>query len=401
MRPLINAAVLLALWACLTGAVSAASQPSPGAHSAAEVEFFETRIRPVLVEQCYKCHNSRSKADGELAVDSRQGLLAGGEGGAVIVPGKPAESRLLPILRHEVEGKKMPKKSGKLDAHVIADFEHWISIGAPDPRDEPPTAQELERSTSWAATLETRKQWWSFRPIGNPAPPQVDVNQWSDHAVDRFILAKLHEKGLEPTEAADARTLVRRLYFTLIGLPPTPAELDEWTGRLTKPAGYADLVDHLLDSPRFGERWARHWMDWVRYAESHGSEGDPPIDNAWAYRDYLIRAFNADVPFDQLVREHVAGDLLEHPRINAALGINESMIGPAQWRMVFHGFAPTDALEEKVRFIDDEVGTFSKAFLGLTVSCALPRSQVRPDRPAGLLRALRRAGLLPAWPQRD
>ncbi len=171
--------------------------------------------------------------------------------------------------------------------------------------------------------------------------------------------------------------MVRRLYFALTGLPPALEEVEEWTACLSpdgkstpKAAAVERLVDRLLASPRFGERWARHWMDWIRYAESHGSEGDPEIVGAAHYRDYLIRALNADVPYDQLVREHVAGDLLAEPRIDAAQGINESAIGAAHWRMVFHGFAPTDALDEKVRFTDDQINTFSKAFLGLTVSCA-------------------------------
>ena len=241
---------------------------------------------------------------------------------------------------------------------------------APDPRDNPPSAQELANATSWETTLAKRKLWWSFQPIQNITPPVVAGNSWSDQPIDRFVLAKLREKGLEQSEPADARTLVRRLYFTLTGLPPAADEMEHWTARLARSDGYAALVDQLLGSPHFGETWARHWMDWVRYADSHGSEGDPDITGAWQYRDYLIRAFNADVSFDQLLREDIAGDLLEHPRINKELEINESAIGPAQWRMVFHGFAPTDAMEEKVRFIDDEIGTFSKAFLGLTVSCA-------------------------------
>ena len=354
---------LLALFAPTTGI--AAEPPT-----AAQIEFFETRIRPVLVDHCYECHNSAKSAEGGLAVDLRAGLLKGGDAGAVIVPGKPAESRLLAILRHEVPGLKMPKGNAKLDAKVIADFEKWIAMGAPDPRDKAPSVGELTQATSWAAVLEKRKKWWSFQPIRNVAPPAVRNDKWSAHPVDRFVLAKLEAQGLEPNELADPQTLVRRLFFVVIGLPPSPEEVESWSAKLQQPTGYQELVDHLLGSPHFGERWARHWMDWVRYADSHGSEGDPAIENAWLYRDYLIRALNADVRFDQLVREHVAGDLLEQPRINPAMGINESLIGPAHWRMVFHGFAPTDALDEKVRFTDDAINAFSKAFLGLTVSCA-------------------------------
>ncbi|MEX0937852.1 MAG: DUF1553 domain-containing protein [Pirellulales bacterium] len=243
-------------------------------------------------------------------------------------------------------------------------------MGAFDPRDAPPSADELAAATSWEATFEKRKNWWSFQPLVAPALPALDAADWSGHPVDRFILARLEESGLAPAPPADPATLVRRLYFTLIGLPPTADEAEHWQSVIAQPGGYEQLVDHLLARPQFGERWARHWMDWIRYAESHGSEGDPTIDNAWHYRDYLIRALNDDVSYSQLVREHVAGDLLEHPRINASLGINESLIGPAHWRMVFHGFAPTDALEERVRFTDDQINVFSKAFLGLTVSCA-------------------------------
>ena len=357
-------ALLLVITLFLSSIVNAAD-PTP-----AQLEFFESKIRPVLIDQCYECHNTAKTAEGGLAVDQRSALLKGGDSGVIIVPGKPAESRLLAILRHEVDGIKMPQGGAKLDARVIADFEHWITMGSPDPRDKPPSAEELAKATSWEAILEKRKRWWSFQPIRHQPAPKVQNENWSKHSIDQFVLAKLEQKQLEPNPPADPQTLVRRLYIVLIGLPPSAEEVDTWSAKLGQPRGYQELVDHLLGSPRFGERWARHWMDWTRYADSHGSEGDPAIDNGWLYRDYLIRALNADIPYDQLLREHVAGDLLEHPRINEQLGINESAIGPAHWRMVFHGFAPTDALDEKVRFIDDEINTFSKAFLGLTVSCA-------------------------------
>ena len=338
--------------------------------TASQLEFVEARIRPVLIEKCYGCHNSSQMAEGDFAADSRSGFRTGGHSGLVIVPGKPAESRLLPILRHEVDGVKMPQGLGKLDAQTIADFEKWIAMGAPDPRDQAPSKEELNKATSWEAILAKRKQWWSFQPIRDLPAPVIPGNSWSDHPVDRFVLAKLNEQRLEPAAPADPVTLVRRLYFTLIGLPPTAAEVELWSHRSSQPEGINDLIDYLLASPHFGEHWARHWMDWIRYADSHGSEGDPAIDNGWHFRDYLIRALNSDVPFSQLVREQTAGDLLTQPRLNQQLGINESAIGPAHWRMVFHGFAPTDALDEKVRFIDDEINTFTKAFLGLTVSCA-------------------------------
>jgi hypothetical protein len=351
-----------------------------------QTEFFESRIRPVLVERCYHCHNSAKDAQGGLALDYRDGLLKGGDGGKVITPGRPETSRLIAILKHDIAGLEMPEDSGKLSEKVIADFSKWIKDGVTDPRDEPPSARDLAKATSWEAKLAERKKWWSFQPVTNPVPPATTkdagrlhyeteagfADHRASHDIDRFIAAGLNASELKPAMFAQPNVLVRRAFFTLIGLPPTPDETAKWTKAIAanRQAGMEAMVDSLLGSPHFGERWARHWMDWIRYAESHGSEGDPRIDNAHLYRDYLIRALNADVPYDQLVREHIAGDLLEEPRINEELEINESMIGPAHWRMVFHGFAPTDALDEKVRFTDDQINAFSKAFLGLTVSCA-------------------------------
>jgi len=338
------------------------------------LDFFESRIRPVLVEHCYKCHNSAKTAEGDLALDHRTAIRKGGTSGAAVVPGQPDQSVLLKVIRHEIDGQEMPEDSAQLSDAVIADFEKWIDLGAPDPRDKPPSADKLKQETSWAATLERRKRWWSFQPIRNPALPKVKDTSWSDHPIDRFILAQLEPAGLKPAPPADPAALIRRLSFALTGLPPAPAEVEHFKSKSIRNRGTHDSgsseIRNRLASPRFGERWARHWMDWIRFAESHGSEGDPPVPHAHEYRDYLIRALNADVPYNQLVREHIAGDLLENPRINQELGVVESVIGTAHWRMVFHGFAPVDALEEKVRFTDDQINAFSKAFLGLTVSCA-------------------------------
>lgn len=343
-------------------AVEAADLPAD------QVEFFETRIRPVLAQDCYECHSTGGKAKGGLVLDTRESLLQGGDTGSGLIPGKAEESLLIQAIRQEHEDLAMPKSGAKLDDSVIADFVKWVNMGAPDPRDEPPTAQELAKDTDWESIRDRRMNWWSFQPIQDPAVP----NTGDAHPVDAFVREQLETVGLEASSMADPEVLVRRLYFALTGLPPNPDETDAFLAawKTDPKAAFSQTTSDLLESPQFGERWARHWMDWIRYAESHGSEGDPAIPNAVAYRDYLIRALNADVSYDQLVREHVAGDLLESPRINEALGINESMIGPAHWRMVFHGFAPTDALDEKVRFTDDQINVFSKAFLGLTVSCA-------------------------------
>ncbi len=350
------------------------------ADETSQVEFFEQRIRPVLVERCYPCHNSHDTAEAELVLDHRQALLSGGTSGKLISE-NVTESLLLKVLRHDIEGLEMPQDGPKLDAQIIADFEQWIASGAIDPRDAPPSAQELAASTSWEALRQKRMEWWSFQPIRNPVIPSVEptpsenepvaqTNEAVDLApIDRFLRSAQTSVGLTPNPRADRETLIRRITLSLVGLPPTPEQIEAFVTD-SRADAYERLVDALLDSQQFGERWGRHWLDWLRYAESHGSEGDPLLAGAHLYRDYIIRALNADVPYDQLVREHVAGDLIEDPRINRELGINESVIGTAQWRMVFHGFAPTDALDEKVRFTDDAIDTVTKAFLGLTVSCA-------------------------------
>lgn len=357
----------------------AAEQPATLSESQ-QAEFFESKIRPVLIEHCYACHNSSDNAEGGLAVDHRDAFLQGGDGGILIKSGDSGGSRLLAILRHEIDGLEMPEGGPKLDDSVIADFQRWIATGAYDPRDTPPDADSLAALQSWESLLERRKAWWSFQPIVDHVPPTTgiapEIDEAKLHPVDRFVFAKLSPTTLRPNPTADSATLVRRLHFALIGLPPTIQQSQLWTSRIDsadvsrRDEIVETLVDELLANPQFGPRWARHWMDWIRYAESHGSEGDPAIDNAWMYRDYLIRALNDDVPIDQLIREHVAGDLLENPRINQAGQFNESVIGTAHWRMVFHGFAPTDALDERVRFTDDQINAFAKAFLGLTVSCA-------------------------------
>ena len=346
-----------------------AVEEAAGSLSLEQTEFFESRIRPILAQDCYECHSVAGKQKGGLLLDHRAGWQAGGNGGPVIVPGKPEESRLLWAIRHDEETLAMPKSGAKLEEAVIADFVRWIRMGAPDPRDKPPSPEQIQQDQDWESVLQRRKSWWSFQPIVDSIPPE---SEWSSHPVDRFLEAQRQAEGLEAVGPADANVLARRLYFALIGLPPTAEQVRTFLqAHEEDPARAVEaLADKLLASPHFGERWARHWMDWIRYAESHGSEGDPQIGNAHLYRDYLIRALNADVPYDQLLREHVAGDQLQPPRVNKHLAINESLIGTAHWRMVFHGFAPTDALDEKVRFTDDQINVFSKAFMGLTVSCA-------------------------------
>ena len=335
--------------------------------AAARLEFFENRIRPILVDSCYECHSTHGKQKGDVALDHRDGMRGRGSQGAVVVPGQPERSVLMMVLRHEIEDLEMPADAPRLRDEVIADFERWIRDGAVDPRDAPPSKQDLAAATAWPQKLAHRRKWWSLQPVVSHDPPPDEG--WSPHPVDRFVAAEHKARQLQRAAPADRRTLLRRLSYALTGLPPSPEELREFE-QDRRPDAYARAVDRLLDSPHYGEHWARHWMDVVRYADSHGSEGDPEIPYAYRYRDYLIRAFNQDVPYDQLIREHIAGDLLEEPRIDHERGVVESVLGAAHWRFVFHGYLPTEPLHEKVRFVDDQINVLGKAFLGQTIACA-------------------------------
>ena len=352
---------LLLIPALLASVAAAAPLPPE------QLDFFESKIRPVLASECIECHGA-DKQKGGLRLDFREGWKAGGETGAAIVPGKPGESLLLRSIRHEDPDLKMPKKRPKLSDASIADFEKWIAQGAPDPRDQPaPNATAVP----WEKLLAERQKWWSLQPIhAAPVPPVRDA-AWSSQPVDRFLLAKMEAAGLAPAPEADARTIYRRLCYALTGLPPTAedAAAFEKAAAVDRAAALAAAADRLLASPRFGEHWGRHWLDLVRYAETHGSESDPAIPEVWRYRDYVIRAFNDDVPIDQLIREHVAGDQIP-PRWNRAEGWNEALLGLAHFRLVEHGFQPIDTRDEQVKVVDSQIDVLTKAFQGLTVSCA-------------------------------
>lgn len=353
--------VWLAAVAVALLAMPAAAQPTPE-----QVEFFETTIRPLLADSCFQCHSART-ADpfGGLRLDTREGLLAGGDSGPVVVPGDAAASALV----QRVRGRPllMPP-TGALGEEQIAALTQWVEMGAPWPESAAGAADIPDPSEPF--DLERRRlEHWAWQPVVRTVPPSVADAAWSRNPVDRFVRARLDTEGLVPAASVGRPALIRRLSFDLRGLPPTPAEIMRFVAD-PSPTAYTDLVDRYLVSPHFGERWARHWMDLVRFSESHGSEGDPDIPEAWRYRDYLIRAFNSDVPYDQFVREHLAGDLLPEPRLNLADGLNESVIGTAHYRLVEHGYQPVDPWEDRVKWADNQVDVVSKTFMGLTVSCA-------------------------------
>ena len=258
------------------------------------VEFFEKKIRPVLVAKCYKCHSAESeKVKGGLLLDTREGIRMGGATGHAVEPGDLKGSHLITAIRGEKKDLLMPPKE-KLPAEVIADFEKWIRMGAPDPRDG-------KAKVAAKPDPEAGKNFWAFQPVKKVAVPQPKDTKWSASDIDRFVLAKLEENKLKPVADADAHTLVRRLYFDLIGLPPSPEEVqsfvkDYQSAVSNRQPAIAKLVDKLLASPQFGERWGRHWLDVARYAESSGKERNYLYSQAWRYRDYVIAAFNAVGP---------------------------------------------------------------------------------------------------------
>jgi hypothetical protein len=276
----------------------------------AQLDFFEKKIRPVLSEQCYECHSATSKkVKGGLLLDTAEGVLKGGDSGPAVVPGKPAKSLLLATMKHSDPDPDlaMPPKKDALPDEVLADFEQWIKMGAPDPRDGKAT-----RKNAWDD--KTAKSHWAFQPIKSPAvPTPADTKHFIKNPIDAFVLAKLAEKKLTPSAPADKATLLRRVTYDLTGLPPTPAETEAFLADQS-PDAYEKTIDRLLASPAYGERWGRHWLDVARYADTNGDRlngrRQPLFAYAWTYRDYVINAFNADLPYDQFVREQIAADRL-------------------------------------------------------------------------------------------
>ena len=338
--------------------------------SAQNVEFFEKRVRPFLVTDCYECHGAKQQLGG-LRVDWRDGLLVGGDSGAAIFPGDAKNSLLLQSIDHSHEFFAMPKNRPKLSAEVIQDIAAWIDAGAADPRDRAPTVTDAKWSQSdWESVALARSRIWSFQPLQESPPVRSDTDgDQNVSTIDSLIRAELTRNGLQQGKPAKPEQWLRRVHFAITGLPPSPEELTAFLADSSQ-AGREAVVDSLLASPHFGERWARHWMDLVRYAETYGHEQDFSIPNAWRYRDYLIRAFNQDVPFTQLLKEHIAGDLLPNPRLNPEEKFNESIIGTGYWFMHQATHSPVDAVQDEADRIDNQIDVFSKAFLGLTVACA-------------------------------
>ncbi len=348
-------------WITLAAAIAAlafAPPPTPAADDPG-VAFFEAKVRPVLIKECYSCHSvAQKKAKGGLELDSTAAILKGGEGGPSVVPGKPEASLLIKAIGHGDEQLKMPPKA-KLPDATIADLTQWVKMGAPLPKDMG-TATKAK-----TIDIEAGRKFWAFQPLATVTPPQIANPQGTiRNEVDRFILAKLAEKNLRPNATADREKLVRRAYFDITGLPPMPAEIDAFVND-TSPEAWNKLLDKLLGSERYGERWARHWLDVVRFAESGGYEFDGERKGAFHYRDFVIRAFNQDMPYDQFVRWQLAGDKLMPGDFQATAATGFLVAGPYPGQT-------TQKTLEPIRYdqLDDMLSTTGTAFLGMTVGCA-------------------------------
>ena len=347
-------------------AISASSVRSPAADSA----HFESKIRPVLVEHCHECHSIESgKAKGGLRLDDREAVLRGGGSGPALVPGKPEESLLLAAIRHRDPDLEMPPRKERLSDAILKDFEQWIADGAVDPR-ESTNGKDGRTGDDFAS----RKQHWSFRPVVAPKIPQPKRSDWACNDIDRFVLATLEEHGLEPSADADPEVLERRLSFDLTGLPPSSVirHQSSVNGLSTAPdtdhrIPITETIDSLLASPAYGQRWARHWLDVVRFAESNGKEANLIHPHAWRYRDYVIDAFNRDLPYDRFLTEQLAGDLLpaeddaERARLLIATGF--LAIGPKS-------LAEQNPAQFAADVADEQIDAFSRAFLAVSLACA-------------------------------
>lgn len=354
----------------LLGQFSASADDAPAEGG---VRFFETRIRPVLVEHCYECHSAESgKAKGGLVVDTREGLLHGGEGGAAVVPGDVVKSRLLAAVKHLEADLEMPPKKPKLPAGVIADLEAWIKAGAPDPR----VAAAAPRPSS-SMDLEEGRQFWSNRPPVMGVPPEVRYGSWQRRPLDAHILAQLEVKNLSPSQDARPAVWLRRLHFDLTGLPPSPDETTAFVAGWQRAeaggpgpeleAHLAETVDRLLASPAYGERWGRHWLDVARFAESNGRESNLTFPHAWRYRDYVIDAFNGDVPFDRFLLEQIAGDLL--PAANDSER-SRLLIATGFLAMGAKGLNEMSKAQFAADLVDEQVDTVTRAIIASSVACA-------------------------------
>ena len=358
---------LLPLLGLLTGAAHALPSLATPALAPADLQFFEAKVRPILANKCYSCHSAKAdRVRGGLLLDTREATLAGGNTGPALVAGKPDESLLIQAIRYADPDLQMPPKGEKLSDEEIAALTEWVRRGAPDPRVKPAGAP----GGTYAGT---GRNHWAFQPVKKPALPAVQDEAWARTPIDRFVLAKLEANGMRPNAPADRANLIRRLYFDLIGLPPHPAEVQKFVAD-TSPDAVEKLVDRLLATPQYGEHWARYWLDVARYSDTKGDaprQEDNRFAHAWTYRDWVINAFNADLPYNQFIIAQLAGDRLQAGIEKRAK--DQGVEPPANRAMLpALGFLTlgNQFNGRKDDIIGDQIDVTTKAFLGLTVTCA-------------------------------
>ncbi len=343
------------------------------------IAFFEKEVRPILIEHCYQCH-SGDERDGGLEIDTKMGLIKGGDSGAALVPGQPETSRLIDAIEYNNHDLQMPPE-GRMSDHEIQTLRRWIQIGAPDPRgdadgDRPPidpvnnrskgnrsegSRPKGNRSAITSMTVNEGRDFWAFQSVADPKPPAVTNDAWVRSPIDAFILKKLESVGLQPARPADRRTMIRRVTFDLIGLPPTPSEVEAFVAD-TSPDAFVILVERLLASPQYGVRWGRHWLDVARYADSNGLDENLAFGNAWRYRDYVIDAMNHDKPYDRFLVEQIAGDLLPAANRETKTATGYLVLGAKV-------LAEPDREKLEMDTIDEQIDSIGKAFLGMTFGC--------------------------------
>ena len=349
-------ALLLALALLLAVPGIAETHAQAAEPDAAGMEFFEKSVRPLLVTHCYECH-STDEANGGLVLDTSDGVRKGGDTGPAVAPGNPDKSLLIEAVRYKNRDLQMPPQNRLADAEIAA-LEKWVSLGAPDPR-EP--AEAAAGPVPVGMSIEEGRQFWSFQPVADPPVPEVQNPAWVKTPIDAFVLAKLEAQGLQPAPPVDKRTLIRRVTFDLIGLPPTPEEVEAFLADDSADA-FKKVVERLLQSPQYGVRWGRHWLDVARYADSNGLDENLAFGNAWRYRDYVVDAFNRDKPFDRFLIEQLAGDLLPEASQETKTATGFLVLGAKV-------LAEPDREKLEMDTIDEQLDTVGKAFLGMTLGC--------------------------------
>ncbi|HSI64056.1 MAG TPA: DUF1549 domain-containing protein, partial [Candidatus Saccharimonadia bacterium] len=353
--------------ACLGLAVAGASavHAAPPTPTSAEDgnAFFEKKVRPLLIDKCYSCHSPEHKVKGGLRLDTKEGLTEGGDSGPSVVPNEPDKSLLLRAITYEDRDLKMPPKK-KLSTEDVEIIRQWIAMGAPDPREDKVAAAEAAKPKKQVGmTIEAGRNFWSFKLPVKTQPPAVKDSTWAKSETDRFILAKLEENKLQPAPDAATDVLLRRVYHDLVGLPPSPED----TAEFLRNPDVAKLVDKLMATPQFGERWAQHWLDLSRFAESSGGGRTLPFKDAWRFRDYVIESINKDVPLSRFITEQVAGDLLPHAnaeeRRRNITATGFLVLGPTNYEEQDKGVLRMD-------IVDEQLDTVGRSLLGMTISCA-------------------------------